>query len=216
MTGPDDAPDGFLERWSRRKIDAEREPTPPAGPGAADAPPPDQAVAKAAPQPGFDLASLPSLDSITSATDIRQFLSPGVPKELALAALRRAWAADPAIRDFVGLAENAWDFTDPAAMPGFGPLPEGYDVKSLVARILGGGPQAELMPSSTPQFASNSEPSVGSEPPTIAPPAPASEPKPRVPDIVRRDNNIATHNGPPEDAAEETKTPRQHGGALPQ
>jgi len=35
---------------------------------------------------------------------------------------RRAWAADPAIRDFKGLAENAWDFTDPTAMPGFGEL----------------------------------------------------------------------------------------------
>ena len=42
------------------------------------------------------------------------------PLELSRAALRRAWAADPAIRDFVGLAENAWDFTDPTAMPGFG------------------------------------------------------------------------------------------------
>ncbi len=45
--------------------------------------------------PEFDLASLPSLDSITAATDIRAFLTPGVPTELARAALRRAWAADP-------------------------------------------------------------------------------------------------------------------------
>ena len=82
--------------------------------------------AKAAPKPEFDLASLPSLDSITAATDIRAFLAPGVPKELARAALRRAWSADPAIRDFKGLAENDWDFTDPTAMPGFGALPPGY------------------------------------------------------------------------------------------
>ena len=31
---------------------------------------------------------------------------------------------DPAIRDFVGLSENSWDFTDPNAMGGFGPLPD--------------------------------------------------------------------------------------------
>ena len=72
-------------------------------------------------------------------TDIRAFLAPGVPKELARAALRRAWSADPAIRDFMGLAENDWDFTDPAAMPGFGALPPGYDVKKMVAQIFGDG-----------------------------------------------------------------------------
>ena len=87
MTSPDDSPDSFLERWSRRKIEAEREPAPPAEPGAADVPLPDQAAlpdrpagadaaAKAAPQPDFDLASLPSLDSITAVTDIRDFLRP--------------------------------------------------------------------------------------------------------------------------------------------
>ena len=76
-----------------------------------------QAAPKTAKKPEFDLSKLPSLESITSATDIRAFLAPGVPQELSRAALRRAWAADPAIRDFVGLAENAWDFTDPNAMP---------------------------------------------------------------------------------------------------
>ena len=85
----------------------------------------------------FDLSKLPSLDSITAATDIRDFLAPGVPKEIARAALRRAWSADPAIRDFKGLAENDWDFTDPTAMPGFGALPPGTDVKKLVAQIFG-------------------------------------------------------------------------------
>ena len=53
------------------------------------------------------------------------------------AALRRAWITDPAIRDFKGLAENDWDFTDPTAMPGFTALPADYDVKKLVAQIFG-------------------------------------------------------------------------------
>jgi Protein of unknown function (DUF3306) len=74
------------------------------------------------PLPDFDLSTLPSLESITAATDIRPFLAPGVPQALRSAALRRAWSADPAIRDFVGLAENAWDFTAPGAIAGFGTL----------------------------------------------------------------------------------------------
>src|SRR6476619_6048196 len=93
----------FLERWSRKKTEAAREiadapATPPGGdetltpPSVAKAEPPEQA----APKPEFDLSKLPSLESITSATDIRDFLAPGVPQELTRAALRRAWAADPA------------------------------------------------------------------------------------------------------------------------
>src|SRR6185295_7442261 len=70
-------------------------------------------------QPEFDLASLPPIDSINALTDVTAFLRAGVPAELTRAALRRVWTADPTIREFVGLAENAWDFTDPHAMPGF-------------------------------------------------------------------------------------------------
>jgi TorA maturation chaperone TorD len=80
--------------------------------------------------PAFDLASLPPLQSITAGTDIRSFLASNVPLELTKAALRRAWVTDPAIRDFIGIAENQWDFNDPDAMPGFGPLRAG-DVPRL-------------------------------------------------------------------------------------
>jgi hypothetical protein len=53
------------------------------------------------------------------------------------AALRRVWASDPAIRDFVGIAENQWDFNDPTAIPGFGPLLESENVPDLLAQALG-------------------------------------------------------------------------------
>jgi hypothetical protein len=83
----------------------------------------NEATAPAAsPSPPFDPASLPPLQSITAGTDIRLFLGSNVPVELTKAALRRTWVTDPAIRDFVGIAENQWDFNDPTAMPGFGPL----------------------------------------------------------------------------------------------
>ena len=151
MTHRDESSKGFLERWSQKKIEAEHETPAPAKADAKDvshaevraperqtkndAKNPDEAASK----PEFDLASLPSLDSITAVTDIRAFLAPGVPTDLTRAALRRAWAADPAIRDFKGLAENDWDFTDPTAMPGFGTLPPGTDIKKMLAQIFGDG-----------------------------------------------------------------------------
>jgi hypothetical protein len=55
---------------------------------------------------------------------------------LARAALRRAWSSDSAIRDFVGLSENSWDFNAPEAMPGFGPIDK-EEIGRLVKVVLG-------------------------------------------------------------------------------
>jgi hypothetical protein len=70
----------------------------------------------------FDPASLPSIGSITADTDIVAFLKSDVPTELMRAALRRAWTSDPAIRDFIGIADNQWNFNDPNGISGFGRL----------------------------------------------------------------------------------------------
>lgn len=84
-------------------------------------------------------------------TDVTAFLRSGIPPELTRAALRRAWLADPAIRDFVGLAENAWDFNDPNAMPGFGPLDcSQAELAALVDRIVGGVREAAQVLPNTP------------------------------------------------------------------
>ncbi len=69
-------------------------------------------------------------------TDLRAFLGKGVPAELTVAALRRGWSADPAIRDFIGLSENSWDFNDPGGIPGFGTL-EPEEIQRLLARLTG-------------------------------------------------------------------------------
>jgi len=130
MTGPEN----FVSRWSRLKRGSAkgRETVP------SESAPPSDAVATAAPaSPSFDPASLPPIESITIDTDIRAFLQSGVPTTLAQAALRRVWVSDPAIRDFIGIAENQWDFTDPTSIPGFGPLRETDDVPSLVSQALG-------------------------------------------------------------------------------
>src|SRR5262245_33312878 len=130
----------FLKRWSRRKQEAKNAEQPPRLPGYTEA---KDATAtplpEKVPEPETDLSKLPPIDSITAATDVTAFLRENIPLELSRAALRRAWAADPAIRDFVGLAENAWDFTDPTAMPGFGPLEHSPEqIASLVERVVGG------------------------------------------------------------------------------
>jgi hypothetical protein len=131
----------FLARWSRRKQEAKADRAEPAPEKAAEvrgSMPSDRTATEPVP-PVTDLSSLPPIDSIDAATDITAFLRKGVPHELGRAALRRAWSADPAIRDFVGLAENAWDFNDPNAMAGFGPLDYSAEqVDALVRSIVGG------------------------------------------------------------------------------
>jgi hypothetical protein len=92
----------------------------------------------------FDPATVPPIESIDAQTDITVFLQKGVPDELRLAALRRAWTVDPAIRDFKVLQENDWNFNDPNSIPGFGDLGPGVDVKGMVAQILGEAPRVAL------------------------------------------------------------------------
>lgn len=140
----------FAARWSRLKRQTTRDKnaaeTPRADPAHGDGPTdaPARQTSQAAPaeagppqEPAFDVASLPSIESIAAGSDIRAFLQSGVPAELTKAALRRAWTTDPAIRDFIGIAENQWDFTDPTATPGFGPLEATDDVRQLVAQAMG-------------------------------------------------------------------------------
>jgi hypothetical protein len=132
----------FLKRWSRRKREiaaAEKQTAPAAKNEAVDATAPDSEIASETPAPGraeFDPATLPPIESINALSDVTAFLRADVPTELTRAALRRVWAADPAIRDFVGLAENSWDFTDPTAMPGFGPLESTEQVRRMIAQVI--------------------------------------------------------------------------------
>jgi Protein of unknown function (DUF3306) len=146
-------PEGFLERWSRRKL-AKAEPLIPKPTASQQSQGNGEDTATAAPKVGetaaansqpLDLASLPTIDSIGANTDIAAFLRPGVPSELARAALRRAWTSDPAIRDFVGLVENGWDFNNPEAISGFGAI-SARDVARLASKIIGEPPQAASKP----------------------------------------------------------------------
>jgi hypothetical protein len=192
--------ENFLNRWSRRKQDVanqEAKPEEPAGEqGKAEQPEPG------APAESLDLSKLPSLDDITAETDISAFLKPGIPGDLARAALRRAWTSDPAIRDFVGLQENDWVFNKPGPEQGFGPLGPETDVGKLVAEVFGAGPKEE------PPAAQNKAPADISEPVGDAPPP--DQPSRPAPPRPAPKNDAAHHN------AAETPAPRRtHGRALP-
>jgi len=213
--------DDFLKRWSRRKqaaaSDAKRAKEAadePAREGAPAAPAPTEAEA-------FDPATLPPIDSINAITDVRDFLRAGVPAELTRAALRRAWSADPAIRDFIGLAENSWDFTAPDAIPGFGPLnASAEEIKALVDRIMSRTSDlAEAVSSDAeaPHTAAQSAPQPGvrgpSEPPQLAPePAPNTLPPPAA---ASRPIDVAMQQEPSHDDDDHPRPRRSRGAALP-
>ncbi|MDX3965341.1 MAG: DUF3306 domain-containing protein [Bradyrhizobium sp.] len=197
----------FLARWSRRKRESQAEP---AKPAAAQPAPPSEVKDD---EGQFDLSSLPSIDEINAATDITAFLSKGIPRELSRAALRRAWAADPAIRDFVGLAENAWDFNDPTAMPGFGPLDcSSEELAALVDRIVGGVREAAQSLSEASIEAADSSAELHQADVTVV--SNVGEPPDETEHLAIPVAAQPTASDRSADADEPIR-PRTHGGALP-
>jgi hypothetical protein len=221
--------ENFFERWSRRKRaaaaqgekatsadDSPAERTVEQSPDEQCAPAPAEKT-----EPSFDPASLPSIDSINAISDIRAFLAPGVPAELTRAALRRAWVADPAIRDFVGLSENAWDFTAPGGVPGFEAFGEGDDLRRFIAHLTHGSSEDV----DTLSQAGLADASQAAQSTQDSPPAAEAAPAPDHPDTVSveppddllQDNNndAAAQRG---DARGGTSGSgrRGHGGALPE
>ena len=189
--------EGFLSRWSRRKSAvvegrAPEEPTLPAPLEAKPEAPP------AEPEDDFDPASLPPIESLTIESDFKAFLHRKVPLELRSAALRRAWSLDPAIRDFIGPADYAWDFNAPDGVPGFA-LELGGDAMRLLSHALGlDAPAPKPAAEPTDEAVAMAEvpaPEVLPEPPSLA----IAEAAPEV-------------EAPPDPPLER---PRRHGGALP-
>ncbi len=122
--------DSLLLRWARLKQAAKAAEETDAASARFDA-----TVEPPATDVPFDPTSLPSIESIAADTDVIAFLRAGVPAELTQAALRKVWTSDPAIRDFIGIAENQWDFNDPNAIPGFGPLAPTESGVDILAQI---------------------------------------------------------------------------------
>jgi Protein of unknown function (DUF3306) len=157
----------------------------------------------------FDPASLPSIEAITVDTDIRASLQSRVPAELTRAALRQTWVSDPVIRDFIGIAENQWDFNDPNAIQGFGPLRGTDNVPALLEQALGRSNELAEAFAEIPL-------------PVEQAPFPATDHDPG--DIDRTNVRSASNENSAEgaaievDRAEEKDSPvkgRSHGAALP-
>jgi hypothetical protein len=161
----------------------------------------------AAPEPpAFNPASLPPLDSLTAASDFTAFLRAEVPAVLRHAALRRAWTLDPAIRDFIGPADYAWDYNAPDGVPGFA-LELGGDVKRLLAQAIG------ALEEMAPKDGTPEDGPAADSPVLIAQVEPAEAPLVEAPPP-----EAITTEPPPAKAAASQQPgppPRRHGGAMP-
>jgi len=208
-------PDNFLRRWSRRKREADAQPEKTEGgevTAAAvrnDETNPDGRHSGSAtpPAPEFDVSKLPPIESISAGTDITAFMQAGVPSALRHAALRRAWSADPAIRDFVGPNENFWDAAGPDGIPGFGDLDPNLDVKRLVSELFGETP-AENPQAETPTAIPSAEISDARPTDDKAASEPETDPSRHIENAAMQ-KEAAPAQGP-------KRVARRHGGAMPQ
>jgi hypothetical protein len=202
--------ESFLARWARRKragsTKTRGEPKPKHA-GNDAAPEPAAIPLAAGETPSLvDPESLPPIETIGAGSDIRPFLASGVPAELTRAALRRAWSADPAIRDFIGLSENSWDFNMPGGVPGFGSLAI-EDIRRLLEQS-GGKPKALDASSHSDQ------PRSGPVPDQVKL-VPDGHDDRRRPVSQDETSDIAMQQKCNEREAVPTLPRRRHGGALP-
>lgn len=219
MSGPDqgDEDKSFLARWSQRKQEAKQPEPKPVEPAPETE---NLPAAETEALPEFDLSSLPKLEEMTGATDITGFLRKGVPEHLRNAALRKSWALDPAIRNYVNPAlEYAYDWNTPGGVPGTGEIGAGMDVARMVLQIMGDGAPAE------PEAAASDPKQDPADHPEANPDnlaAPAAEPDLPTEALRRSDEgisvaqNASTEAPPPEDSPVAPQQPvRRHGSAKP-
>ena len=226
----DDDSGNFLARWSRlKRLDPNK---PERTPDPASTARPAIDTPDAAAEPPFDITKLPKIEDLTASSDIAAFLRKGVPEELKRLAMRRIWSLDPAIRDFIEVAENQYDWNAVDGVPGFGEIGQGTDIQKLLQQALGQVPDpsppdllaedtgvvaddaANARQTNTENAALQHNPSEAVEPPatdTADTEAPAASPT----------QPVAGARSPTEtDARQASSTAlqgprRRHGGALP-
>jgi hypothetical protein len=226
--------DNIFARWSRRKQAVRYGETPAPdeeqnAPEAAEASaePVDQQPAAMEPDAGDPL---PSLEDLTAESDLSAFLREGVPKALKSAALRKMWSLDPAIREYIGPSEYAWDFNQPGSMAGFGPLDANESVAEFLSTMSGGvraglaraaAPAEAPLPSSPQQItdvSSEQDVSASLDRPADAtlPAEPPDPPQaPAIPEPVSPVQTTVAAEPANSGEPSQTTTPRRHGGAMP-
>lgn len=166
-----DSDKNFLSRWSQRKHKAKL-------PEADNATAKSAEEAEALPAPSaksdaeeqFDLSSLPKLEDVTETTDITGFLRKGVPESLRNAVLRKSWALDPAIRNYVNPAlDYAYDWNTPGGVPGNSEIAAGTDIAKMVLQIMGSDPATSSAQESNAQPQSDATDTASENPGIDAP-----------------------------------------------
>src|SRR5690606_15138337 len=104
--------EGFLQRWSRRKqqADAGQDAAGPVEPGPKDAVPADSEAAADEEAQNRAAAEAVDLDTLDAHSDYTVFLKKGVPAALKTAALRKLWRSDPVLANLDGLNDYDQDF----------------------------------------------------------------------------------------------------------
>ncbi len=188
---------GFLARWSRRKA-ASRQ---------AEAPPvPESALDEAA-------LELPPIESLGADSDYTAFLARGVSQAVQAQALGIAWASDPVIANFRGMAEYAWDFN----APGYGELAPGDDAATWLSQIVRSGAKVAAAVGNDAPDAHEDGPGQLASPDDAAPAA-SSEPPPVEAPWEPPTPLVASDVPPVEVANPEVSIAvpvRRHGGAMP-
>lgn len=226
MSGPDEDK-GFLSRWSQRKREAavpkdeSREETI-EGVEASPATPHDI-------EEPFDLSSLPGLEEITERTDIVGFLRKGVPESLRNAALRKVWALDPVIRNYVNPAlDYAYDWNTPGGVPGSGEIAAGTDIPEMVRQIMGSdstpadfqsegaaGRDTDVTSANEPQIAAPQDSGASLPFASTRLSGDVTQAKPEIAESEASDGTAALRDADAKDLSASQQKVRRHGAAKP-
>jgi len=204
----------FLSRWSKRKREALSQPDAdadtPVGEGAEGR----QTQTDEGEDQPFDLSLLPDLETLTGESDIQSFLNKAVPDALRNAALRRVWALDPAVRNYVGESlDYAYDWNTPGGVPGFGEILSDEQSLEFVRNLLA-GPEADEKVIADAAARQDHAPLKHAQHVVGAPEQEAADKEGQAPekvDFIVADDTIV---GPSEAISQPQRKPR-HGGALP-
>ena len=205
--GPDREEGNFDQAAAQRDAESADPPIAAAGPDAEHAEP------------------LPRLEDLTGESDLSAFLREGVPEALRSAALRKVWSLDPAIRDYIGPSEYAWDFNQPGSMAGFGSLDAGEAVSEFLATMSGGVRAGLDLTANSPETSPLSSDTAAGPPAHDAGAAPddvAAAASARVPPVPSSPSHLVSDRpaGEAEVAVQPDEQSRaaarsRHGGALP-
>src|SRR5437899_2794304 len=108
------ADDGFLSRWSRRKVQARTGDEPAAQPPIEDKP--ADAVPAVAPEPAIPPPTLEEAQALGFDSDFKRFIAPDVPTEVKNAAVKKLFA-DPRFNVRDAMDVYADDYSKPDPLP---------------------------------------------------------------------------------------------------